>query len=82
MDGITHCSTKFPWLILAMAVCCGGSMHANAYQAEGGFCVKTFLIACAIEIVAYCLLWWTVLAPLAAWGFFIFHGYKVMQKSK
>ena len=89
MDALVHCSTKFPWLILALAIFYGpAAIMINSYQAEGGFSPMTFGIAVICEVLTMLgmMFWWFFLLPLLfpilVWAFAIFWGYKVMQKSK
>ena len=89
LDEYMHCSTRFPWLILALAIFfINNAIFVNSYQAEGGWCPKTFLIglACGIIFKIGLLFWWFFLIPLVlpigVYAFCIFWGYKVMQKSK
>ena len=89
LDEHIHPSTRFPWLILALAIMGSHSgIYVNAYQAEGGFSPQTFGIAVVCEILTMLgmMFWWFFLLPLLfpilAWAFAIFWGYKVMQKSK
>ena len=82
MDQFVHCSTKFPWLIIALAILQGpGSVCINSYQAEGGYCPKTFCLGMVLNMLAG-ILSWTLLVPIAVYGFGIYHGYLVMNKSK
>ena len=89
LDAHIHPSTKFPWLILVLAILQGtGAINVNAYQAEGGFSTQTFGIAFLCHFLSG-LGWSTcwllgvpLILPLLAYVFAIFFGYKVMQKSK
>ena len=83
MDGITHPSTKVPWLILVLAIFGMGGMGTavNSYQAEGGWAPKTWAVGMAIQVCSNVLIW-TLIAPICAYAFFIYFGYMVMQKSK
>ena len=89
MDGLTHPSTKFPWLILALAIFYGPTaIYINSYQAEGGWEPKTWAVGLVCQICAMvgCATWWfffiPLLLPLCAYIFSVFFGYKVMQKSQ
>ena len=93
MDQFVHPAPKAGWIILLLAVlnwtCPGGSITVNAYQAEGGMDWKTFGLGMACEILAiltwefgWILLYLPLILVLCLWGFAIYHGYLVMQKSK
>ena len=83
MDGITHPSTKVPWLILVLAIFGMGGMGTavNSYQAEGGWAPKTWAIGMAVQVVSQMLIW-TLVAPICAYVFFIMFGLAVMKKSE
>ena len=89
LDEFMHPSTKFPWLILALAIFqCHNAIAINSYQSEGGFCPQTtgIAFACHLLFMLGMATWWFFLLPLLfpilVWAFAIFWGYKVMQKSK
>jgi hypothetical protein len=89
MDALVHCSTKFPWLILALAIFYGPTaIMINSYQAEGGWEPKTWGVGfvCHICSMLGCAFWWFFLIPLvlplASYCFAVYFGYMVMQKSK
>ena len=88
-QGMCHPSTKFPWLILALAILAGpASMCINSYQAEGGACLKTYIVGMILMMVTVWgrVFWWILGVPLLigtiTWGVGVWHGYAVMQKSK
>ena len=89
MDALVHCSTKFPWLILALAIFYGpNAIIVNSYQAEGGWEPKTWAVGLVCQMCAMfgMATWWffllPLILPLAAWCFSVYFGYMVMQKSK
>ena len=83
MDGLTHPSTKVPWLILALAVLGMGGMGTcvNSYQAEGGWSPKTWAVGMVVQVVSNALIW-TLIAPICCYAFFVYFGFMVMKKSK
>ena len=89
-QGLVHPSTKYPWLILVMAIFHGpSSMCVNSYQAEGGACLKTFFVGVLLNwlmMMSIMWLWWVLfigfILGLVFWGIGVFHGYVVMQSSK
>ena len=63
------------------------AIQMNAYQAEGGFCVKTYAIGCVVTFLkifnlALCWLFLPLFMVLLCHLFQIFYGYCVMQRSK
>ena len=89
MDALVHCSTKFPWLILALAIFNGPvAIQVNSYQAEGGWEPKTWAVGFVCHMlgaIGWAFCWFFLLPlilPLASWGFSVYFGYMVMEKSK
>ena len=93
MDQFVHPCTKANWLIILVAICWwflpGNSIQINAYQAEGGICWKTWALGwgcCALSGLCWEFFYFTLflsgILVLCIWGFAIYHGYLVMQKSK
>ena len=93
MDRFVHPCTKAPWLILVLAILewfvPGLSIEVNAYQAEGGIDWPTWGLGFGLEVLAmlvwswgWVLLYLPLILNVCIWGFAIYHGYLVMQKSK
>ena len=93
MDQFVHPAPKAGWIIIVLAIlnwCMPGmSIQTNAYQAEGGICWKTFGLGwacCGLSALTWEFGWILLYLPLilvfCLWGFCIYHGYLVMQKSK
>merc|ERR1712066_163171 len=93
MDQFVHPAPKAGWICILLAVlnwCVpGGSICVNAYQAEGGIHWPTLGLGWACQFLSvltwefgWILLYLPLILVLCLWGFAIYHGYLVMQKSK
>ena len=86
-----HPHKNAPWLNLAIAcISFGfqGGMLINSYQAEGGWCLKTWGLAVGLTILnAMCIATaWLAGIPLIIvlcnYAFAIYHGYMVYKASQ
>ena len=92
LDQFIHPHKNAPWLNLLLACVSFGfqpGMIINSYQAEGGWCMKTWGLGVAISFLnGLCFppFMWLLILPLCIvimdYVLAIMHGYKVMQASK
>ena len=81
-----HPHAKAPWIHYVIAAFdwgCQHSMMINSYQAEGGFCVKTFCLAFVLNIVNLFCLFSVLLSPVSFcfWLFALYHAHCVYKAS-
>ena len=82
-QGLCHTSAKYPWLILVCSLWGPSSVMINSYQAEGGACIKTFVVGYILQVamIVGLYLWWLLLVPLLiaiiCYALGILHGYSV-----
>ena len=87
-QGLLHPSTKFPWMILVLALWGPMAISINSYQAEGGADLKTYFIGAFLQwlMIVSLWFWWFffigLILALCCWGFGLFYGFQVMQVSK